>query len=205
MSSTAQCPERFLRAKRLVESGEYEAATKYCVLLWRENDFTSALTVRQLVPQLAAKYEPARVEFTKLRDGLTSEVHTPRGYVRWIQLCNALDDGAPVVKWLETAELDVRTVQSAIGDERVYKFAERAGALTSFTRLVDLERIERSLRDELRDCAEDLGELLAMGLVMTLELPRKALLAVGRVEDEEKLAALIEQLVTEFEKKPNDG
>lgn len=197
-----QEPERFLEAQRIIESGEFEAATKFCVMLFREGDFKErTLTVRKLLPKLAASHPPAREAFVQLRDALTSELDQPPAYVRWIQLCHALDDGAPVVQWLASVDLDSPTARIAIGDDRVYRFAERAEAMNSFTRLIDVNRIEAGLRKELAALNTNNVDNLAMSLVATLELPRKALLVVGRVDDEAKLAALIETLASEFSAK----
>lgn len=195
-----QVPERVVEAERLIESGEYEAATKFCVMLWREGEFRErAMTVRKLLPKLAAQHAPAREAFIELRDGLSAKLNEPPAYVRWIQLCHALDDGAPVVQWLETVDLDAPTTRIAMSDERVYRFAERAEALKSFARIIDVARTEAGLRKEINELPPaSRGEALIVNLVATFELPRRALLAVGRVEDEAKLAALIETLVTDF-------
>lgn len=194
-----QVPERFVEAQRLIESGEYEAATKFCVMLWREGDFHErTLMVRRLLPKLATSHPPARAEFQSLRDGLTPHLDEPPAYVRWIQLCHALDEGAPVVQWLEAVALDAPTVPIAMSDERVYRFAERAEALASFARLIDVKRVEANARRELSAHPPARNEELLMSLIQHFELPRKALLVVGRVEDETKLAALIETLATEF-------
>lgn len=195
-----QVPERFVEAQRLIESGEYEAATKFCVMLWREGDFHErTLMVRRLLPKLATSHPPARAEFQSLRDGLTPHLDEPPAYVRWIQLCHALDDGAPVVQWLETVDLDARTVQIAIGDERVYGFAERAEALGAFARLIDLKRAEADARRQLADdptARHD--DSLVMSLVHHFQFARKALAALGRTEDDARLVALIETLARDF-------
>ncbi|MGV3619874.1 MAG: hypothetical protein ACO1OB_03600 [Archangium sp.] len=195
-----EMPTRVVEAQRLIESGEYDAATRLMVVLWREGTFHErTLSVRKLLPKLAALNAPAREAFTRLRDGLTPNLDQPPAYVRWIQLCHALDDGAPVVQWLQTVDLDAPTARIAVSDERVYRFAERAEALPSLARIIDVRRIEAGLRQELSALpAAARNEALVMNLVATLELPRRTLVAVGRTEDEARLAALIETLAVEF-------
>lgn len=205
MSSSA--PAQFLEAQRLIDSGDYDAATRYCVMLWRENEFRErTLMVFHLLPKLVASHEPARVEFAQLRDSLNSQLHEAPAFVRWIQLCDALDDGEPVVRWLETVDLDTPTTFLATSDERVYRLAERAGAMSSFARIVDLPRIEAKLREgimrELKEVPStqptEFAAMMREPLLKLLEPASRALRAVGRFDDEAKLAALIASLPAEL-------
>ncbi|MGV3619873.1 MAG: hypothetical protein ACO1OB_03595 [Archangium sp.] len=209
---TDDVPPRVDEAQRFVESGDSDAATKLMVVLWREGTLHErALSVQTLLPKLAALHAPAREEFTKLRDGLTAHLHQPPAWVRWIQLCHALDDGAPVVQWLQTVSLDTPTVRGAVIDERLFELAQRAGAVSSFARIIDVVKLEAELRnaiDEMTGDVSDLpvehrGEFVEKVIETTtgvLDSPRRALLAVGRVGDEARLAAAIERTSAAFKR-----
>lgn len=89
----------------------------------------------------------------------------------------ALNDKAPVVQWLDPDDSHRHERRT-----RVPICRARSGVEVS---------LSNHRRGADRSAPNELDDQLAVSLVVTLELPRKALLAVGRVEDEAKLATSV--------------
>ncbi|PZR07321.1 MAG: hypothetical protein DI536_28130 [Archangium gephyra] len=151
-----------------------------------------------LRPMLVERYPRAHDASRKLRDDLGRRVQEPGQFARFMYLCQALDEAEPVVRWLETYEFKDRMLELVVRDASVYGCAVHAGAEASFARRIDVSKLasETMRADGTVRSREELEAILSV-LADDLVTPRRALLAVGRAEDEARLNVLLASITAE--------
>lgn len=193
----------FEQATKRIASGDGDEAAAWCVRLWlAEHDESDALALtRTLLPRLFARHPAARAAFTPLRDECSSRLDDAPTRRRWLQLNEALGDGATVLRWLEDCAPGSAAAWLVAFDPHLQKLVEDAAAWPSLARHVELAQAEahaRQFAEALGKAVsrDELEQSLRFGLTAQLRVPKKALLAVGRREEAERLGALVERFTS---------